>query len=136
MSFKSGDRIKIGDQWFVLEPTGVKEVAPPLSRDEEIAQQYQKDWDAWSENYVPKEKDEPKLADYFRRHREWVVRAFEEALTPSGETKGAYHGEFYHEREFTDDEGNSQVVREYIPWTVTKDIMRAILKRAKDKLEG
>jgi hypothetical protein len=51
------------------------------------------------------------------------LEALTEALTASGETKAAYIGEFWWS---TDD-----FARIEVPWTVTKDIMKAILRRAK-----
>jgi hypothetical protein len=59
-----------------------------------------------------------------------------EALTPSAETKGAYIGEFYltpgeagHAEDAVEEHelGNTTV-----PWTVVKEIMAAILQRAKN----
>ena len=47
------------------------------------------------------------------------VKELEAALTPSGETKGAYSGEF-------PGPGN----HEFVPWTTIKDIMKAIREYA------
>lgn len=64
------------------------------------------------------------------------VRALEEALTPSGDTKAAYIGEFKFtiEVEEPDEVGEMNTVdREIvIPWTTMKEIMAAILARAND----
>lgn len=51
------------------------------------------------------------------------VERLREALTPSGETKAAYIGEFSFE---IGDDGEAATV----PWSAVKDIMRAILARA------
>lgn len=54
-----------------------------------------------------------------------------EALTPSGATKGAYHGEFTFETE--DGVSNAGIERwrkVYVPWTTVKEIMKAISDRA------
>lgn len=50
-----------------------------------------------------------------------------EALTPSGATKAAYHGEFGFELLARDGEG---VDCHMVPWTTIKEIMAAISKRA------
>ena len=52
------------------------------------------------------------------------------ALTPSGDTKGAYHGEFYIEEEIIDEEGEPKILRIPVPWTTIKEIMAAIRARA------
>jgi len=54
-----------------------------------------------------------------------------EALTPSAETKAAYSGEFSFPREYYDEEGVRYTTYETVPWTTVKDIMKAILARAK-----
>ena len=59
------------------------------------------------------------------------VKAYEDALTPSGDTKAAYHGEFFFTRgPFTDTEGEEYFERVYVPWDTTKEIMAAIRKAA------
>lgn len=50
-----------------------------------------------------------------------------EALTPSGDTKAAYMGEFSWEEESDDGRG---VATRTIPWTTIKEIMAAIRQRA------
>jgi hypothetical protein len=57
------------------------------------------------------------------------VKALEEALTPSGETKAAYIGEFCFEEETFDDEGDEVVRKIAVPWTTVKEIMAAIKAR-------
>jgi hypothetical protein len=57
------------------------------------------------------------------------IERLTESLTPSGDTKAAYHGEFF----FTITEeidGEDVERRIYVPWTTTKEIMAAILARA------
>lgn len=53
-----------------------------------------------------------------------------EALTPSGETKAAYVGEFTIKVVVGDDDGED--IHEYytVPWTTIKEIMAAIRERA------
>lgn len=59
-----------------------------------------------------------------------------EALTPSGETKSAYIGEFTFKRtvplfEGEEDECAADLVEEIgVPWTTVKEIMKAIRERA------
>jgi predicted nucleic acid-binding Zn-ribbon protein len=60
------------------------------------------------------------------RERDRYVRA----LTPSAETKGAYRGEFAWHEEQCDEDGEIYSVTVYVPWTVVKDIMKAIRKAA------
>ena len=61
-------------------------------------------------------------------------KGLREALSPSGKTKAAYHGEFHYEKEVMcyDEEGEEEYVTEtiYTPWTTIKEIMAAILARA------
>lgn len=58
------------------------------------------------------------------------VAALKAALTPSGATKAAYHGEFKFPVTVTrfDDEGEPEEATEnvYVPWTTVKEIMAAI----------
>lgn len=70
--------------------------------------------------------------------REKEVARLREALTPSANTKGAYSGEFGKIRTVFDDSGEDWDELEYVPWTVIKDIMAAIRKRAETKriIEG
>jgi hypothetical protein len=62
------------------------------------------------------------------------VAKFEEALTPSGDTKAAYHGEFYStEIELHEDADGDRIevpVKRMVPWTTVKEIMAAIRARA------
>ncbi len=51
-------------------------------------------------------------------------------LTPSIETKAAYMGEFSYRAEQIDEDGESQPVTYYVPWTTVKEIMAAILANA------
>jgi len=73
---------------------------------------------------------------------EETVAKLEEALTPSGNTKAVYSGEFefsieescgcnLHEHECPDCQGEGTISRKVmIPWTNIKDIMKAIYNRA------
>lgn len=53
-----------------------------------------------------------------------------EALTPSGDTKGAYMGEFRFEVRGVDEEGEETDIRIDTPWDTIKQIMAAIRARA------
>jgi hypothetical protein len=57
----------------------------------------------------------------------------EGALTPSGETKADYMGEFSFPDAITDEDGNEMTVRVTVPWTTIKEIMAAIHARAQDR---
>lgn len=57
--------------------------------------------------------------------------ALEEALTPSAGTKYAYSSEFFVTHIEYDGDDNEHHIRIDVPWTVIKQIMRAILDRAK-----
>lgn len=60
-----------------------------------------------------------------------------EALTPSGETKAAYIGEFSFTVDFTNEDGEDDYMRVDVPWTTIKEIMAAIRARAAlSELEG
>lgn len=58
------------------------------------------------------------------------VKALEEALSPSAETKGAFMGEFSFPVEYTDRDGDEISYEEMVPWTTIKKIMKAISHRA------
>lgn len=53
-----------------------------------------------------------------------------EALTPSGETKAAYMGEFSIPFPTVDADGNEVMLRPNVPWTTIKETMAAIRARA------
>ena len=53
-----------------------------------------------------------------------------EALTPSGETKAAYIGEFHFDVEDRDADGEDCLRRVTVPWTTVKEIMATIRARA------
>lgn len=67
-------------------------------------------------------------------------RALTEALTPSGDTKAAYIGEFRFDVEVWDpdggEDGEGEVIMESktVPWTTVKEIMAAISARARQAL--
>jgi hypothetical protein len=61
--------------------------------------------------------------------------AFSEALTPSGDTKAAYIGEFSFTVDFTDEDGEDTYMRVDVPWTTIKEIMVAIRTRALSAIE-
>ncbi|UXC93092.1 hypothetical protein EGM87_22615 [Sphingobium sp. RSMS] len=62
------------------------------------------------------------------------IKRLREALTPSGSTKAAYHGEFSFNLHRIDDCGDEYVEKVYVPWDTVKQIMKAILART--ALEG
>lgn len=53
-----------------------------------------------------------------------------EALTPSGDTKAAYMGEFAFNLRRVDEAGDEYSEKVYVPWDTIKEIMKAILVRA------
>lgn len=53
-----------------------------------------------------------------------------EALTPSGDTKAAYMGEFSFNLTQVDEFGDERSVKTYVPWTTIKEIMAAIRARS------
>lgn len=58
-------------------------------------------------------------------HKQWV-----DALTPSGETKAAYIGEFRIDLPDFDENGEEYTRPINVPWTIIKDIMTEIRKFA------
>lgn len=58
------------------------------------------------------------------------IAHFTDALTPSGDTKAAYHGEFFFDIEDRDEDGEECSRRVLVPWTTVKEIMAAIRARA------
>ena len=59
-----------------------------------------------------------------------------EALTPSGDTKAAYIGEFSFSLTRIDGNGDEYSEKVYVPWTTIKEIMAAIRNRAALAREG
>lgn len=53
-----------------------------------------------------------------------------EALTPSGDTKAAYMGEFAFSLQRVDEFGDEYSEKVYVPWDTIKEIMKAIRDRA------
>ncbi|WP_018900376.1 hypothetical protein [Rhizobium sp. 2MFCol3.1] len=99
------------------------------------------------DKYEPKYKDSYALpfdlAPAFTRacfhdlaiaHLQKKVAAFEEAVTPSGNTKYAYHGEFKFNQIGVDEDGEERSYPVYVPWTTVKEIMAAISVRAKTSI--
>lgn len=58
------------------------------------------------------------------------IGALQEALTPSGGTKGEYIGEFNVPYPIQDEDGEERTLRINVPWTTIKEIMAAIRARA------
>jgi hypothetical protein len=61
------------------------------------------------------------------------IKSLEEALTPNGETKAAYIGEFKQGVSLRDQHGNVIEGEAIITWTTVKEIMKAIRKQALPK---
>lgn len=59
-----------------------------------------------------------------------LFAALIEALTPSADTKAAYHGEFKMQVVEEDGDGGERVRDIVVPWTTVKEIMAAIALRA------
>jgi len=59
-----------------------------------------------------------------------VVDKLTAALSPSGETKAAYMGEFSFTREACTEDGDEFTDYIDVPWTTTKEIMKAIREYA------
>jgi hypothetical protein len=53
-----------------------------------------------------------------------------EALTPGGATKLAYIGDFKFNAYYDDEQGEEAQIMVVVPWTTTKEIMAAIMRRA------
>lgn len=80
-----------------------------------------------------------KAADMARKNSdlEAVVARLREALTPSGDTKAEYHGEFWiNDEVYDEEEDEHRTIKKYIDWTTVKEIMAAILARADRKGEA
>ena len=58
------------------------------------------------------------------------IRAYEEALTPSGDTKCAYNGEVRIPFTWADENGCEHTETVNVTWTATKQIMKMIRSRA------
>lgn len=98
------------------------------------------------EKYTPKERDSYAISadvapeftnecfhDLSLAHLRGKVERLQEALTPSGATKAAYHGEFKFEQTGVDEDGDEYTYSTYVPWTTVKEIMGAIRERAEMK---
>lgn len=59
-----------------------------------------------------------------------TIQRMRDALTPSGETKGAYMGEFSVRLPVFDAHGHDTYRHINVPWTVIKEIMKAIKSHA------
>ena len=59
-----------------------------------------------------------------------TIAAYEEALTPSAETKSAFWGEFEIVNTQLDDDGEEYTIKSFVPWDAVKEIMKAIRARA------
>lgn len=76
----------------------------------------------------------PSLAQRRAEQAEAERDRLREALTPSGDTKADYHGEFSFETEDGEtDAGIERYRKVYVPWDTVKQIMAAILARATSK---
>lgn len=92
------------------------------------------EWPYWK--WTDKQNDALKsLIASARRDAEEIER-LREALTPSGATKAAYHGEFKFTQYGRDDDGDDYSYETYVPWTTVKEIMAAIRARAAHTGEG
>lgn len=58
------------------------------------------------------------------------IARLKEALTPSGNTKAAYHGDFKFQIALRDEDGEEYSHDVFVPWTTVKEIMKAIKARA------
>ncbi len=98
------------------------------------------------EKYTPKERDSyaipldeaPEFTnecfhDLSLAHLRGKIERLQESLTPSGETKAAYIGEFSFGVDDRDEEGEECTRNVVVPWTTVKEIMGAIRKRAEMK---
>lgn len=65
-----------------------------------------------------------------RNDAEASLAAAREALTPSGDTKAAYMGEFYITVDSMNEEGEDESQHVSVPWTTIKEIMASISARA------
>jgi len=98
------------------------------------------------EKYTPKERDSyaipfdaaPEFTnecfhDLSLAHLRGKVDRLQEALTPSGQTKAAYIGEFSFPIDDRDEAGDECTRNVIVPWTTVKEIMVAIRARAEMK---
>lgn len=98
------------------------------------------------EKYTPKERDSYALPldqapeftnecyhDLSLAHLRGKIDRLQEALTPSGETKVAYIGEFNFDIDDWDEHGQERSRNVVVPWTTVKEIMGAIRARAEMK---
>ena len=88
--------------------------------------------DATGERHVLDQRfreDLRRTLNALREQGEALAR-YEEALTPSGDTKSAFHGEFSWMEEMTDLDGEIYTHKVFVPWTTVREIMAAIKARA------
>lgn len=89
-----------------------------------------------AEGIVAGHHDYNDLVQAFARHRLSTIPSppshdkLREALTPYGETKYAYSGEFSWTEWLPDENGIEQGHERTVPWTTIKEIMAAIRERA------
>lgn len=76
-------------------------------------------------------------ADEIISEKDAEIARMREALTPSGATKAAYHGDFSFSIDLWDDDAECEVSHKvYVPWDTVKQIMKAISERAALNEEG
>jgi hypothetical protein len=61
------------------------------------------------------------------------VRKLLAALTPTGETKSSYIGEFAFAKEVVDLNGDPYLINCVVPWDIIKDIMKFIREESEEK---
>lgn len=111
-----------------------------------LAEEFAKHGIPIKEKYTPKERDSyaipldvaPEFTnecfhDLSLAHLRGKVERLQEALTPSGDTKAAYIGEFSFRVDDRDKDGDECTRNVVVPWTTVKEIMRAIRDRAEMK---
>ena len=62
------------------------------------------------------------------------LEAYKDALSPSADTKCAYHGEISWLTDGLDEDGEDDIVRVYMPWTKMKEFMTLIRVYAKSRI--
>jgi len=105
-----------------------------LSQAKEKLERYEIELDAIRPRLIGFQNAELLLSRKIEKEQDWKdkrIKALEDALTPSIDTKRMYMGEFSFPTTY-DDMGHKETIDNDVPWTTIKEIMTKILSTAKE----
>ena len=123
-----GSALSLGAKWDELDDTARALTADLAAARAELAR-WQEDHESQTARAMCAEEQERIRAHDLAAARK-TIAAYEEALTPSAETKSAFWGEFEIVNTQLDDDGEEYTIKSFVPWDAVKEIMKAIRARA------